>query len=80
MMPNWKQVAADYAGVHLTVEAYLSCAGKALPIGNQASVIAGWNPDTTYWFDSAIRAAAEPYSWWCGDDLAGTWHRRATTD
>lgn len=80
VMPNWKQVAADYAGVHLTVEAYLSCAGKALPIGNQASVIAGWNPDTTYWFDSAIRADAEPYSWWRGDDLAGTWHRRATTD
>lgn len=51
-MPNWAEVAADYDGIHLTVAGYLRSAGRALPTGPEtASVLAGWNPDTTYWFD-----------------------------
>ena len=64
--PDWAQVAEHYDGVHLQVEAYLSAAGTAIPIDNStatASVIAGWNPDETYWFPSDIDYDSEHTRW-----------------
>lgn len=50
VIPDWTQVANDYAGVHLTVAGYLSAAGTAIDVDTDtASVIAGWGPDTTFW-------------------------------
>lgn len=76
-MPDWAEVAADYDGVHLTVAGYLRAAGRALPTGpNTASVLAGWNPDTTYWFTGygqprsdwnewIVERQADTFSWIC---------------
>lgn len=64
--PDWAQVAEHYDGVHLQVGAYLSAAGTAIPIDNStatASVIAGWNPDETYWFSSDIDYDSEHTRW-----------------
>lgn len=64
--PDWAQVAEHYDGVHLQVGAYLSAAGTAIPIDNStatASVVAGWNPDETYWFSSDIDYDSEHTRW-----------------
>lgn len=51
VMPDWTEIATEYQGVHLTVAAYLEAAGAAIPVSdNAASVVAGWNPDQTWWF------------------------------
>lgn len=63
LMPDWASVAAECDAVHLTVAAYLS-AGTAIPVDSDtASVIAGWNPDETYWFTDRVRLvdAVEPW-------------------
>lgn len=49
--PDWDAVARDYAGVHLTVAAYLSTAYRALPAGEGLAHLAGWSPDGTVWFN-----------------------------
>lgn len=67
VMPDWLRVAEHYNAVHLQVQAYLCAAGTAIPITEHtASVIAGWNPDQTYWFTPEIA--------WSGD--AVRWERR----
>ena len=63
LMPDWSAVAQAYGGVHLTVGAYLAAAGTAIPVDKHAaSVIAGWNPDETWWLTPAI-TIGEPEMW-----------------
>lgn len=51
VMPDWSLVAQDFDGVHLTVAGYLAAAGTAISVDcDTASVIAGWDPDMTWWF------------------------------
>ncbi|MFV0634465.1 hypothetical protein [Demequina sp.] len=73
VVPDWAAVAEHYSGVHLQVRAYLEAAGTAITVdGEHASVIAGWNPDQTYWFDDNVcpLGAAQV---WVRDD--GAWRR-----
>lgn len=50
VQPDWAAVADSFAGVHLTAAAYLTGAGRALYLDDDtATVIAGFNPDATYW-------------------------------
>jgi hypothetical protein len=51
LTPDWSAVAADYDGVHLSVPGYLTTAGRYLAVGQSCTVLAGWNPDETYWPD-----------------------------
>lgn len=68
VMPDFSLVARDYDGVHLTVAAYLALAGENIGIdADSASVIAGWNPDETYWFTDNVRHYEEPVAWVCAD-------------
>ncbi|MCA9834207.1 MAG: hypothetical protein KC435_09690 [Thermomicrobiales bacterium] len=62
VMPDWSAVAREYDGVHLTVMGYLSAAGVAIPVDDTASVIAGWNPDETWWLTNTI-SFGEPVVW-----------------
>ncbi|HEY0259075.1 MAG TPA: hypothetical protein VGC18_04425 [Lacisediminihabitans sp.] len=68
VIPDWERVARDFDAVHLTVAAYLSTAGRAAVIDDAtASVIAGWNPDETYWLTDPTGTADEAPSgqvWW----------------
>ncbi|QZY50606.1 hypothetical protein [Leucobacter tenebrionis] len=73
VMPDWEQVAGHYDGVHLTTHAYLTAAGRAIDLGDpsapdpahnpRASVIAGWNPDQTFWLTDRVRVWDEPAVW-----------------
>lgn len=50
VIPDWRAVGLEWEAVHLTVSAWLSAAGRALDVGEgRASVIAGWDPDRTFW-------------------------------
>ena len=71
VIPDWAQVARHYDGVHLHVAAYLSAAGTAIPVAHSmstASVIAGWNPDETYWFSTDIVYDSECTQWVFGNE------------
>lgn len=76
VQPDWSSVATEADAVHLTVTGYLSAAGRALDLGDgRASVIAGWNPDTTYWFAGAVSRSNEAERWRRTDD---GWEREAS--
>ena len=64
VIPDWAKVADHYDAVHLQVGAYLSAAGTAIPVDEHtATVIAGWNPDETYWFTPNVRYIDDPERW-----------------
>lgn len=76
VMPDWAAVAREVDGVHLTLEGYLRCAGRAIDValtgalaGDAASMIAGWNPDETAWFSDEVSVVADPQRWaWSDHD------------
>jgi hypothetical protein len=83
LVPDWSVVAADYDGVHLTLWGYLTAAGLALPARPSAgpsvsvrerTVLAGWNPDETYWLNDVLTSGAAPSNWL--NDGSGRWSRQ----
>ena len=73
-IPDFHAVAADYGAVHLSVAGYLSTAGRAIRAGEAHTVLAGWDPDQTWWLtdspqrvDPAVRWVTtgdlEPFAW-----------------
>lgn len=82
VVPDWTRVAEHYDGVHLQVAAYLATAGTAIPVDTDtASVIAGWNPDQTFWFSPDVRHIDEPVAWRLEDDASEVvWRRVETSD
>ncbi|MGO3828419.1 MAG: hypothetical protein ACTJHB_04335 [Microbacterium gubbeenense] len=69
VMPDWAAVAEEYDAVHLQVAAYLQAAGRALPVTDEAAtVLAGWDPDATYWFTDRVRYVGERTRWVMNDD------------
>ncbi|MCX2730641.1 hypothetical protein OOZ19_10345 [Saccharopolyspora sp. NFXS83] len=71
VLPDWAAVAREFDGVHLTAAGYLATAGAAVPVEDDlASVLAGWDPDATWWLTDAARP--EPVGRdWCGGGEAG---------
>ena len=67
LIPDFAAVAADYDAVHLSVTGYLTTAGRALPVGDACTLLAGWNPDQTYWLTD-ILALAGPTATWVDSD------------
>ncbi|MBW0116816.1 hypothetical protein, partial [Pseudonocardia abyssalis] len=66
LIPDWAAVARDHDAVHLTARAYLEAAGVALPVGGGTyTVLAGWDPDRTWWLTDLLRPAGvgEPRRW-----------------
>jgi hypothetical protein len=53
-IPDWSAVAVDYDAVHLTMWGYLTTPGLAIPVDGGATVLAGWDPDATYWLHPEI--------------------------
>lgn len=66
IIPNWRDVARDWDGVLVTPRGYLTAAGRALPAGEHASVLAGWNPGETFWLRDC--GTAGPEEWRFVDD------------
>lgn len=80
ILPDWKRVAERYDVVHLQVGAYISSAGVAIQLAGDmsaASVIAGWNPDESYWLTSDMRLAGTSTYWSREQDQGPAWVRAA---
>ena len=76
VQPDWSVVAKDYDGVHITMLGYLTAAGRSLPVKDDiATVIAGWDPDATYWLSglSADQLDSTPQQWNLDPETA-QWH------
>lgn len=74
VIPDWGQVAQEWDAVHLTVFAYLNGATRPLWIDSgRASVIAGWNPDTTIWLTDVAREWEGPRHTWHRAPQDGCW-------
>lgn len=74
VMPDWPAVAHDWDAVHLTVRGYLTTAGRALDLGDdRAAVLAGWDPDATFWLNDVLRLAGSATHWQREQD--GEWRR-----
>jgi len=77
LIPDWSAVAADYDGVHVSVLAWLTTSGQAVPVGpGTTTTLAGWDPDATWWLGDALRPAETSRHWvrkdqtWLTDDPA----------
>jgi hypothetical protein len=63
-LPDWRAIAEDWDGVHLTVSGYLSAASHVLELGDgTATMIAGFNPDATFWLRDVVRVNPTPVHW-----------------
>lgn len=73
VIPDWSAIAGQAEGVHLTAAAYLELAGRALPVDDGlATVIAGWDPDATFWLqDDPVTAG--PGIRWVRDRDSESW-------
>ncbi|MBZ5738829.1 hypothetical protein [Nocardioides mangrovi] len=71
VIPDWSQAAEEFDAIHLTVAGYLATAGRAVAVTEDtASVLAGWDPDQTYWLTDVVLASAPERTWIRDDD---TW-------
>lgn len=74
VIPDWSLAAQEIDAVHLTVAGYLTTAGRCLDVTDDTSaVLAGWNPDETYWLTEVPERAEGAERWSRGDD--GAWSR-----
>ncbi|MDO2935398.1 hypothetical protein Q2T94_13880 [Paeniglutamicibacter sulfureus] len=65
VIPDWERVAQEWDAVHLTTQGYLGLAGRALDVDTDtASVIAGWDPDSTFWLTDVAREWDGPRQSW----------------
>ncbi|WP_258068846.1 DUF1990 domain-containing protein [Arthrobacter sp. N199823] len=64
LIPDWSLLKDKYDAVHLTMGGYLSTAGREIPVdGTFSTVLAGWDPDATYWLRDAVHWAEAGQSW-----------------
>ena len=77
LIPDYTAVAADYDAIHLTVLGYLTTAGRDLPAGDARTMLAGWDPDTTYWLTDCLAPAGPATCWEQLDDHPVRWIRAA---
>ncbi|WP_166848080.1 hypothetical protein [Isoptericola sp. BMS4] len=78
VQPDWSAVAGEADAVHLTVRGYVTTAGLPVPVADGvASVLAGWDPDATYWFAAASPAPGAVEGWWYDQD-GDSWRRDGT--
>ncbi|WP_309134597.1 hypothetical protein [Cellulomonas sp.] len=71
-LPDWSRVAQEADAVHVTVAGYLTTAGRAVPVDDGlATVLAGWDPDRTYWLTDVEPAATPGRRWQMGRDRGG---------
>lgn len=64
VMPDFSLLQDQYDGVHLTMGGYLTTAGTLIPVDeHRASVLAGWDPDKTFWFRDMDREMNQRQVW-----------------
>ncbi|WP_409484898.1 hypothetical protein [Arsenicicoccus dermatophilus] len=61
--------------MHLTIWAYLTTAGRVLHLDEDtATMMAGWDPDETWWLTD-VEVAAEPVRWHRTGNTGLGWRR-----
>jgi hypothetical protein len=74
LIPDYAAVAADWDAVHLTVAGYLTTAGIAIPAGGGArTMLAGWDPDATWWITDVLSFTSPPEDWRKDDQAPFGW-------
>ena len=70
LIPDWSAVADEWDAVHVSVSGYLTIATRALPLarGGAATMLAGWNPDQTWWLTDILGVGAGPPTTWHSDE------------
>jgi hypothetical protein len=64
LIPDYAAAAADWDAVHVCVAGYLATAGVVIPVGGGAStMLAGWDPDATWWLGDVLSRAGPPEEW-----------------
>ena len=67
VIPDWAQIGREIDAAHLTVAGYLSIAGLAVPVGDDLmTVLAGWDPDQTYWLTDVTQDESTHPAWLYG--------------
>lgn len=79
LIPDWAAVACDFDAVHLSVLGYLATATRLLDVdGTASTLLAGWDPDQTWWLADVLQPDGPTEHWTTFQDLdevlAG-WHR-----
>ena len=80
-IPDWVEVSRDYDAVHLSVAGYLAAAGRVLRTEAGWTVLAGFDPDLTYWLTDSLTLTETPATWVRreADDLDHEWIRETLT-
>jgi hypothetical protein len=74
LIPDYAAAAADWDAVHVTVAGYLATAGIAIPVGDGAcTMLAGWDPDATWWINDVISFVGPPQDWRKDDRAPWGW-------
>jgi hypothetical protein len=64
ILPDWRSVAAQWDGVHVSVAGYLNTAGMAVDTGGgAATLLAGWNADQTLWLRDVFTGTRQLTTW-----------------
>jgi len=63
LIPDFEAVAADYDAIHLSMAGYVLTAGRALPVDNARTLLAGWDPDETYWLTDILTVSGKARTW-----------------
>ena len=73
LIPAFAAVARDYDAVHLSAAAYLTTAGRALAVGGARTMLAGWDPDQSYWLTDILTLAGSAVTWLKTDEGQPGW-------
>jgi hypothetical protein len=64
VLPDWRSVAAQWDGVHVSVAGYLNTAGMAVDTGGEAAtLLAGWDADQTLWLRDVFTGTRQLTTW-----------------
>jgi hypothetical protein len=77
LIPDYQAVAAEYDGIHVSAAAYLSVAGRPVAVGDGRTMLAGWDPDETFWLADVLEITGSPQVWEGDGQDAGAWHPSA---
>jgi hypothetical protein len=77
LIPDYAAVATDYEAIHLTVGGYLTTAGRALAVNDARCLLAGWDPDATYWLADVLTGGGPPDRWIRDDSAHLGWRQEA---
>ena len=76
LIPDFTAAAVDYDALHLSVIGYLTTAGRALPVGDARTMLAGWDPDKTWWLADVLSGDGRPERWAAQPNEPFSWRRR----